>query len=567
MKKRWLVPLVVCVVAGVLFAVGFWRLRSPAEDVGDCERVDRAACMRPDYAEVTIPPNICPLNFVLDEPGEKYFVKISGASGTPVEVWSRSGRIAVPAEPWRTLLEANRSATITYEVYVKDADAGWRRFRDFTNTVVDVPIDRYLLYREMPTYSLIWKDLGLYERDLEGYGVRPILQNKNFSFGCLNCHTVCAGTRDFAMNVRRGPGDIKGGLFIAQDGEIRSIVDTSTRFNPIPAIYISWHPGRKAIVFSTNMISQSFHSSGESRHSIDTWSDLGVYLIEKNMVTTHLKVARPDRLETTPCFSPDGKYVYFCTVEPTNTPEQQKAFREAAREAGDTFERHKPYFDVKDYNKRLYDMVRVPYDVEKNTWGDVELLLSCDPAKAADAWAKLEIPDDKKAVLHNIADPKVSPDGRFVLFCVSRFGNFSAYQESSDLYLLDLETRTARPLGSGVNSDHAECYHSWSSNSRWIAFSSKRPGGLMARPWFAYVDADGNAAKPFILPQEDPAFYDEYIRTFNVPVLIPEPVPLSQRQIVRALYDDAKQRRATLDPKSKPIDSTTGATALEHAKH
>jgi hypothetical protein len=91
-----------------------------------------------------------------------------------------------------------------------------------------------------------------------------------------------------------------------------------------------------------------------------------------------------------------------------------------------------------------------------------------------------------------------------VLFCLSAYGHFPVYQASSDLHVLDLTTRSKRWLP--INSPEAESWHCWSSNSRWVVFSSKRLDGLFARPFFSYVDKEGGFHKPFLLPQEDPEF-------------------------------------------------------------
>ena len=115
-----------------------------------------------------------------------------------------------------------------------------------------------------------------------------------------------------------------------------------------------------------------------------------------------------------------------------------------------------------------------------------------------------------------------------------------------------LELKTGKHGRLDISSDHADAYHSWSSNSRWIVFSSKRLDGLFARPWFSYVDATGRVHKAFILPQEDPAFYESHIRVTNVPELVAQPVPVKQRDVVRALHAPGLQTKAKLDPRVTP---------------
>lgn len=78
------------------------------------------------------------------------------------------------------------------------------------------------------------------------------------------------------------------------------------------------------------------------------------------------------------------------------------------------------------------------------------------------------------------AQPRVSPDGRFLVCCLADYGNFPIYQPSSDLYMLDVGARQSRRLE--INSEAADTWHCWSSNGRWLVFSSKRRDGLFARP-------------------------------------------------------------------------------------
>jgi len=85
------------------------------------------------------------------------------------------------------------------------------------------------------------------------------------------------------------------------------------------------------------------------------------------------------------------------------------------------------------------------------------------------------------------------------------------------------------------NSDQAETWHCWSSNSRWLVFSSKRGNGLLNRAYFSYIDDHGKAHKPFVLPQKDPAFYDSCIHLYQLPELISGPVPVSEQQFARAV--------------------------------
>jgi len=116
---------------------------------------------------------------------------------------------------------------------------------------------------------------------------------------------------------------------------------------------------------------------------------------------------------------------------------------------------------------------------------------------------------------------------------------------------MDLETLDFRRLE--VNSDRCDSWHSWSSNSRWFVFSSKRDDGLFTRLYISYLDEEGRAHKPFLLPQKDPAFYDGYLRVYNVPELYREAVRATPRALATAVYSPRSELAASLDP-NVPLD-------------
>ena len=78
---------------------------------------------------------------------------------------------------------------------------------------------------------------------------------------------------------------------------------------------------------------------------------------------------------------------------------------------------------------------------------------------------------------------------------------------------MDLEKRSFRKLE--INSDHSDSYHAWSSNSRWIVFTSKRGDGIFGKLYFSYLDSNGIAHKPIVLPQQDPRFYESFTKSYQ----------------------------------------------------
>ena len=339
--------------------------------------------------------------------------------------------------------------------------------------------------------------------------MKPVLLNLTTEKNCMNCHTFCSNNPDKMMlHLRSSPS----GTILYNNGNIQ-MLNTGTRFTMSSCVYPSWHPGGDIIAFSVNKIKQKFHSAGrQSQTVIDRASDLVLYDIKKNMITTSPKVST-GRLENLPNWSPDGKYLYFIS--------------------GPKYNEMAPDTLVK------YDLMRISYDINTGEWGEVDtVLLAAETGKS-------------------ITFPEVSPDGKYLLFCMCEYGYFSVYSPGSDLYLMDLESFDYKKLD--INSTHVESFHSWSSNGRWFLFISKRIDGLNSRIYFSYIDKEGNVYKPVLLPQRDPSFYSTSIYNFNRPVFIKEKVRLSTNKLTKAAYSNIVE--VNFDPEVD-IDALSGATRI-----
>lgn len=141
----------------------------------------------------------------------------------------------------------------------------------------------------------------------------------------------------------------------------------------------------------------------------------------------------------------------------------------------------------------------------------------------------------------SITVPRISPDGRWLLLTRAPYGNFMIWHTDADLCLIDLQSDTlAIRQTDEINAPGAvDSYHSWSTDGRWIVFSSKRDDGLFARPYIARFDAStGHFSHPFLLPQESPAFYDNLMRSFNIPEFVSGRVP--HAEILRRMANAPK---------------------------
>ena len=113
----------------------------------------------------------------------------------------------------------------------------------------------------------------------------------------------------------------------------------------------------------------------------------------------------------------------------------------------------------------------------------------------------------------------LSPDGRYLLFATTAYGLPSSGHRDSDLRLLHLDSGRLDSLEI-VNTEVTEGQPSWTSDSHWFVFMSKKDDGLYGKPYFCYVDSAGVAHKPFMLPQRDPARYDYMLESLENPMMV-----------------------------------------------
>jgi hypothetical protein len=450
--------------------------------------IDREPAISPDYSGVTIPPNIASLNFIIHEPGNRYIVKIIASNEAFITIHTKDGIIEIPPSKWNKILEASKGKEVKFDIMAQ-RDGQWVKFRTIINQVAKDPIDNYLVYRLIEPGYEIWNKMGIYQRCLENFDEDPIMINDMSEGNCMNCHSFCKNNSETFMFHMRAKN---AGTIIYRNGKL-SKVDTKTSKTLSAGVYPSWHPGGRFIAFSVNKIVQRFHAVSDKRIEVqDTLSDLVLYDCETNTISTDSSIASSKRLETFPCWSPDGKSLYFCSAKAV---------------------------EGNQYNKILYDLLRISFDPATKTFGAIDTVIS-----------------SYKTGL-SVSFPKVSPDGRFLLFCMAPYGNFTIWHKESDLYLLNLEKgEISKP---DINSTQSESYHSWSSTGRWIVFSSRRIDGLYTRPFFSYFDHSGKAHKPFMLPQKDPEFYAGFMKSYNIPELITSRIALDPRILSHIVKKEA----------------------------
>ena len=166
----------------------------------------------PDFTDVTIPPNIAPLNFEVLEEGEIFMALLQGDNGTYLRLRAKNRTFRIPPGKWKEFITANKGSLVSVKVF-KKLNNQWSGFSPFQIRVASEPIDPYLVYRLIPPGYETWSAMGLYQRDLTSFRETPVIENKYLEDNCVNCHSFGLGSSENMLFHIRGS---VGGTMIKQ---------------------------------------------------------------------------------------------------------------------------------------------------------------------------------------------------------------------------------------------------------------------------------------------------------------------------------------------------------------
>ena len=440
----------------------------------------------PDYIGVSIPQNIAPLNFLLRNHSEKLRVSIIGKTDS-ISV-SGQYKIEIPQAKWSQLLSKNVNDSLIVKVLAQ-ANGEWIRYKPFKWHVKSDKVDSFLSYRLIEPGYEVWNKIQIAERNVEKFDQRILADNNLTNGSCMNCHIHGNQNGKLSMFHLRGE---KGGTILNKNGKLRKI-NTRAKGMLSNAVYGDFHPSGRYGVFSTNIIIPELHANRTDRLEVyDTASDLVVIDFDSDKAITKPFLSDSTAFETFPVFSAEGNWIYFCSAPKVALPDSIKSLK--------------------------YNICRVVFDAEKGEIGD-----------------KIDTLWNAQKMGGSACHLKASPDGNYLLYTVADYGTFPIWHREANLQMMNLKTGEIDHL-KHVNGPNSDSYHSWSSNSRWFVFASKRDDGIYGKPYFCYIDASGKAHKPFVLPQRDPEAYDYMLKSFNIPDLSATSVPFDATDIEKVYH-------------------------------
>jgi len=473
---------VVMIVVSILLSCG--------DTVRLYEPLTEQAAIYPEYTATVIPYNIAPLNFMIREEASLFVARFAVAGKDSFEVVTKS-KVIIPSRKWKRLLSDHRGEQLIISIFAKKS-TGWVRFGSIRFTIASEPIDPYIAYRLIEPGYEGWEKMGIFQRCLENFEESPIIHNRLTGNSCMNCHSFCQNNpHTFLFHLRQQ----HAGTVFLKDGQLTK-VNTRAQGMISAGVYPRWHPDGRYVAFSVNNTRQGFHTSNDNKVEVyDKASDIVIYDTETRTVFTDNLLCNEGSFETFPEWSPDGKYLIFCSAPAHPMPQQ--------------------------YDTVKYDLIRIPFDVVNGRFGTgIDTLVSS--AKTG----------------KSVSLARISPDGKYIVFCMSAYGTFPVWHRDNDLYLLHVETGEIRNL-TAMNSAQSDSYHSWSTNGRWIIFGSRRMDGTYTRLYISYFDHEGKEHPPFLLPQKDPQYYDFSLKSYNIPEFITGKVEVSPYKLAETAKKQA----------------------------
>lgn len=330
-----------------------------------------------------------------------------------------------------------------------------------------------IMYRLVEPLFNAGQDSTIMRKETVKAEPEPVFETRGI---CIGCHAY-ASNGLAAFNIRKGK-DRR--LVIIKPGSKGVELFDSKKIGEFA--FISWSPDARTLAIVAN----TFGTIDVKQDVIEPFNlmyqsgDIALYDVATKQINLLPGASEMDFTEDMPAWSPDGKELLYVKYH-------------ADKEQG-----------IK--NMGIY---RVPFN---NGQGGVSEAVVV-PSKDGEYYYF----------------PNYSPDGKWISFVKGNGSRGVFARRTSDIYLMPGSGGEPKRLLFNIDGV-MDSWHRWSSDSRWLLFSSKR-GGDMTALYLSSIDENGKAAPPVRLAQHA-----------GMKVNLPEFVKLSQEQ-----RDDAHVFSALID--------------------
>ncbi len=399
----------------------------------------------------------------------------------------------------RRSVERGATVTITGLAKNKPVSRGQVSFATSKDRVA-API----FYRDVPlmpseTEKGIIKPLAAGSLPLIAWRLRDIAAEKSKVLltgmhTCANCHSFSADGTTMGMDVD-GPQNDKG---------LYALVAVKSRVSIANSDIVSWNrSGTRQ--FGQNRVGFMSQVSPDGRYAVTTVSGterpttsnfyvvnfkdyrflqvfyptggiLAVY-DRKTGVEKPLPGADDPRcVQTDGVWSPDGRYLIFARAEARPSYQAGGKLAEYANDPAET--------------QIQYDLYRIPFNDGRG--GQAEPIAGASANGMSNTF------------------PKVSPDGRWIVFVQCRNGQLM--RPDSQLFILPAAGGEARRMR--CNTPLMNSWHSFSPNGRWLVFSSKMRSPY-TQMYLTHINENGNDSPPILVENSTAAN-----RAVNIPEFV-----------------------------------------------
>ena len=491
----------------------------------------RLAPITVDYPEdgSIFPPEITAPTFLWRDSGQgakEWRIEVSFADGLPgIEVKARGERLSIGQIDPRCVATTNEPPKLTPQqaaarTWIPDA-ATWVAIKKrstehpATVTITGLGDKEQAVSRGQVTLQtskdpvgapIFYRDVPLMPSDLEKGVIKPLAPTAMHLIAwrlrnvgeprsrlllegmhtCANCHSFSRDGKTLGMDLD-GPGNDKG---------LYAIADIRPQMSIRNEDVISWASFRDAEPAAQMRLGFMSQVSPDGKYVVTTFR--GSYYVVNFKDYRFLQVFYPTRgilawydratgqrhplpgaddpryVQTDAVWSPDGKYIVFARAEARDPYPNSSKLAQRANDPEET--------------QVQYDLYRIPFNSGQG--GQPEPISGASHNGMSNTF------------------PKVSPDGRWIVFVKCRNGQLM--RPDSQLYVVPAEGGQARRLS--ANTPLMNSWHSFSPNGRWLVFSSKSRGPY-TQMFLTYLDEDGN---------DSPAILIDNATAANRAVNIPE---------------------------------------------
>jgi Flp pilus assembly protein TadD len=492
-----------------------------------------------DYPEdgSIFPPEITPPTFLWRDSSDSatsWLIEVRFADGAPpVQVKSRGPRLRIGEIDRRAVGPTNELPRLTPEQAAARAwtpdEATWAAIkkrsveRPATVTITGVrdaqarqvvsrgtvhiqtskdPVGAPIFYRDVPLMPSesekgVIKPLAPSAQPLVAWRLRSIAESRSRLLmeglpTCANCHSFSLDGKTLGMDLD-GPQNDKGLYALARVAPRMSIREQdviswiSFRDQPAGRMRVGFmsqvSPDGQYVVTTVGATEKEINRN----YYVINFKDyrfLQVFYATRGILVWYSRATGrrqplpgaddPRYVQTNAVWSPDGSYLVFARADARDPYPEGRPAAEYANDPNET--------------QIQYDLYRIPFNGGRG--GRAEPVAGASRNGMSNAF------------------PKVSPDGRWIVFVQCR--NALLMRPDSQLYIVPAEGGRARRMR--CNQPLMNSWHSFSPNGRWLVFSSKGRSPY-TQMYLTHLDENGN---------DSPAILIENATAANRAVNIPE---------------------------------------------